>query len=266
MAGAAFAALAILSITALRAERLERVPDSSDPVLRATPLERQRIAPEPTPDLRMPPRPGRQTVVLQDYHAQVARSLGQSQTPLPPVVMYVPEAFFARTSPRPHEVWGINLSVRYPEMRPFPAHERACRGWCDGYVLLSLASTSRPHVVGRFRDLHADLVRQAAADDPSAVYAQREPPPGYTEAFDQILVKRRRPETFRFYARTNEAGEPLEFAECSPEMPSPSCTFTMPLDGLPQVEVQYSLSMAFWDQRDEVRAAVQRLVRSFLAE
>ncbi len=67
-----------------------------------------------------------------------------------------------------------------------------------------------------------------------------------------------------FYARVDEAGVPAEFVECSPTAPSPGCEFLLALDGLPQVKLRYTISMEFWDRRDEVRAAVQRLVRSFI--
>ena len=180
--------------------------------------------------------------------------------------MHIPAHFFARTSSHPHEVWGINLPVRYPEMRPFPERERTCQGYCDGYMLLSLENTSSPHFASRARDLHADVARQAALGDPSVIYTPREPPLGYTEAYDQAMVKSRSRETRRVYVRTNAAGEPVEFVDCSPMAPSPGCTFIMPLDGMPQVEVRYSISTEFWDRRDEVRATMQRLVRSFLSE
>lgn len=149
-------------------------------------------------------------------------------------------------------------------MRPLPERERTCRGYCGGYMLLSLGNTSSPHFVSRARDLRADVARQAVADDPLVVYTPREPPLGYTQAYDQTYVKWRPPDTRRLYVKANAAGEPIEFVVCRPTAPSPGCTFIMPLDGLPQVEVQYSISMEYWDRRDEVRAAVQRLVRSFL--
>jgi hypothetical protein len=204
-------------------------------------------------------------VVLHDYAGHIARTAGGTREPLPPVVLHIPHAFFARESGRPAEVWGINLPIRYPEMQPFPLRRQACLGWCDGYMRLSLRNTSNPFIAARFHRLHADIARHAAVNDPAVVFTRREAPLGYTEAYDQRLTKWRPPETRQLYARTNEAGEPVEFAECRPDVPSPACTFLIALDELPQVEVEYSLSMVFWNQRDEVREAVQRLVRTFLA-
>lgn len=245
--------------------QMERVPSSPDPVLRAVPLERQRIAPEPTPGLRVPHVPGRQTIVLQDYSGHIARSSASVREPLPPVVLRTPDAFFARHGTRPHEAWGINPSVRYPEMRPHPARERTCWGWCDGHLLLSLRNSSNSRAANRHRELHADMARQAGAVDPVVAYAPRGAPAGYTEAHEVTLVKRRPPETYSVYARVEAAGGVAEFVKCAPGAPSPPCEFVMPLEGVPRVQVEFSLSMEFWDRRDEVRAAVERLVRSFLA-
>lgn len=241
-----------------RADRSERVPGSPDPVLRAAPLERQRIAPDPTPGLRVPPVPGRQAVVLRDY----AGAGGPREAR--PVVLHIPVEFFSRTSAGPSEVWGINLHVQYPAMRPFP-QENACAGHCDGRMLLGLENSSGSQAAFRLATLRDDVARQAASADPDVVYTRREPPAGYTEAYDKAIVKWRRPgQVRRLYARVDEAGGTAEFVECSPTAASPGCEFLLALDSLPRVRLRYTISMEFWDRREEVRAAVQRLVRSFV--
>lgn len=258
--------LAVLSASPWAAEpaanssgkQMDRVTNSPDPVLRAAPLERQRITPDPTPGLRVPSVPGRQAVVLRDY----AGAGGPQEAR--PVVLHIPVEFFARTSAGPDEVWGINLHVQYPAMRPFP-RENACAGHCDGRMLLGMQNSSGSQVAFRLATLREDVARQAASADPSVVYTRREPPAGYTEAYDKAMVKWQPPgRYFQLYARTDEAGVPAEFVQCYPTAPSPGCEFLVALDGLPQVKLQYTISMEFWDRRDEVRAAVQRLVRSFL--
>jgi hypothetical protein len=149
-------------------------------------------------------------------------------------------------------------------MRPFP-RENACAGHCDGRMLLSVENSSGSLIATRVYDLRSGIARQAASADPSVVCTRREPPAGYTEAHDMAMVKWQPPgQVRRLYARGDEAGVPAEFVQCSPTAPSPGCEFLLALDGLPQVKLQYTISMEFWDQRDEVRAAVQRLVRSFL--
>ncbi len=217
------------------------------------------MAPEPTPGLRVPAVPGRQAVVLRDY----AGAGGPREAR--PVVLHIPVEFFSRTSAGPSEVWGINLHVQYPAMRPFPARERTCWSHCDGYMLLSVENSSGSRVAFRLGDLRGDVARQAASADPVVVYTRREPPPGYTEAYGKAMVKLQPPgQCHQLYARTDEAGAPAEFVQCNPTDQSPACEFLLALDGLPQVKLQYSLSMEFWNRRDEVRAAVQRLVRSFV--
>ncbi len=190
-------------------DRSGRRSAGPDPVPRTAPLERHRVAPDPTPGLRAPSVPGRQAIVLRDY---------------------------------------------------------ACAGHCDGRMLLNVENSSGSRVAFRLGILRDDVARQAASADPIVVYARREPPAGYTEAYDKAMVKWQRPgQVRRLYARVDEAGVPAEFVECSPTAPSPGCDFFVTLDGLPQVRLRYTISMEFWDRRDEVREAVERLVRSFLA-
>ncbi len=263
LAGVALAGLtAVLGPAAradgLRADRPERVPGSPDPPLRAAPLERQRIAPDPTPGLRVPAVPGRQAIVLRDY----AGAGGPREAR--PVVLHIPVEYFSRTVAGPSELWGINLNVQYPAMRPFP-RDNACAGHCDGRMLLSVENSSGSQVAFRLATLRDDVARQAASADPVVVYTRREPPAGYTEAYDRAMVKWQPPgQVRRLYARTDEAGVPAEFVQCHPTDPSPGCEFLLALDGLPRVRLRYTISMEFWDRRDEVRAAVQRLVRSFI--
>lgn len=157
---------------------------------------------------------------------------------------------------------GINLHVQYPAMRPFP-RENACAGHCDGRMLLSVENSSGSLIATRVHDLRSGIASQAVSANPDVVYTRREPPAGYTEAYDKAMVKWQRPrQVRRLYARVDEAGAPAEFVECSPTAPSPGCEFLLALDGLPQVKLRYTISMELWDRRDDVRAAVQRLVRS----
>ena len=160
---------------------------------------------------------------------------------------------------------GINLHVQYPAMRPFPVRENACTGHCDGRMLLSVENSSGSLIATRVHDLRSGIASQAVSADPVVVYTRREPPAGYTEAYDKAMVKWQPPGQVRLlYARTDEVGDAAEFVQCNPTDPSPGCEFLLALDGLPQVKLQYTISMEFWDRRDEVRAAVRRLVRSFI--
>nr|WP_294503296.1 hypothetical protein [uncultured Rhodopila sp.] len=235
-----------------------QIPGSPDPILRNFPIEPERFAPEPTPGLSIPQMTGRQIVVLRDY----AGSINKQRAPLAPVVMYIPDGFFAHTSSAPSEVWGINLSVRYPEMRAFPPRARTCWGWCDGYMLLSVKLVSNTPVVSLVRELHDGIARETIAD-PLVAYTRLETPPDYNESYEQTKLKWKPQEVSRLYVKTDARGEAIEFVQCHPNDPSPGCEFIM-MSGL-HLEVDYSLSMDFWNQRDAVRAAVLQLVGSFIS-
>lgn len=224
-------------------------------------LERQRIAPDPTPGLNIRPVPGRQTVILRDYAGTNAGH------PIPPVVVHIPSEFYrGRTTRAPVEVWGVNLYLQYPAMRPWPV-ENGCLGYCDGRLALSIQigrSSQRAVYLGILRD---GIARTAGQADPSAIYTRLEPPPDYDLAYEEDMVKWGPPRRVnRLYAKLDAAGAPVEFVKCAWVAPSPNCLFLTTLDGMPQLEVEYAISRDFWDQRDEVRAAVHRFVQSFLVE
>lgn len=225
-----------------------------------TNVEPERVRPEPTLGLSIPRRPGTQTIVLRDY-------LGSGRSdppPLQPVVLHVPDRFFARTQTFPQEVWGLNLHLRYPEMEPLPASSSRCSGWCDGYMLLSLELRDPAHTTRPLLNHQAAIARGIVAGITGVNSAPMDVPPGYTEAYVLNLTNRQPPQPKWIYVRKGMPDMADEYVECVPTAPSPACRFFMPLEGRPQIQVQYSISMDFWNKRAEVKAAVQQLVRSLL--
>lgn len=225
------------------------------------PAAPRREGPEPTPGLNLPAIHGYQTIVLHDY-----AGTGDGW-PLPPVVLRVPAAFLdGRTSPAALEVWGLNLHLQYPGPRPWPAgHD--CAGWCDGKLLLGIDLSSASRAALRLRDLRVFVDRYAGEANPPVAYTRLDPPPpGYDLAYDQAMLAWGTGRVNRLLVRLGAGGEPVEFVSCARSVPSPSCTFFLPVGSVPGLRVEYSLGAEFWEQRDEVRAAVLALVRSFLVE
>lgn len=110
-------------------ELLERVPGSVDPVLRATPLEKERIRPDRGNRPEISAVSGKQTIVL---HPFMPKKEGE---PDPLIVLRVPDEYFAGGQRRePWDVYGLNLIIDYPSMKRADLAERG--GKCDQNLML----------------------------------------------------------------------------------------------------------------------------------
>jgi hypothetical protein len=159
-------------------------PRNVDPVLPYAPLEKQRISPDPLPNLAVSSIPGIRTIVLREYQP----TLKPDQT-IPPVVLHIPDKFFSKTTGQPAEVWGTNLLVQYPTMGPLKWPRPCGKPWCGDEILISLR-------VNRYADSemlakgdqHANAML-AARDDPLVVVTPKEPPSGYSHDYVEYFPR-----------------------------------------------------------------------------
>lgn len=233
--------------------------DKAPSIPNPTPLEKERIGPEPTPGLKVPSIPGTQTIVLREY----VPTLKPDQA-ITPVVLHIPDKFFSRTTDQPAEVWGINLLVQYPTMEPLSKTLRPCKvAWCGDEILIHLEVDRKPRSQGQAERNEHQVAMQNARDDPLIIASRKDPPPGYSEAYVQSYPKRRAMDTELVYVKRNAGGLATEFVDCWPKTPNPLCEFYIALTDVPSLQVDYSVSMKYWDERNDVRAAVEKLIGSF---
>ena len=224
------------------AQTLETIPDSPDPLLRVAPLERERIRPEPTPDLAVRSLPGRQAIVLPDrpLPGRLAR---------PPVVLQLPAALFARTTAQASEQWGAYFTLRYPEMLPWYSSGPDCLGWCSGKMMLSLMVYPQPIPQFRADRVRADLQRQATVPESERLKMITNilPAQGYTKAYEEFFPKLaalKLPARNAIYIRERESNVDL-FTSCSLSTPSPSCETSFQSNANPTLTVTFDLSHSY---------------------
>lgn len=226
------------------------------------PLNRQRISPEPTPDLKVPSVPGTQTIVLREYVPTL-----RPEQATPPVVLHVPDRCFSRTTGWPAEVWGISLLVQYPTMEPLSKTTRPCTtAWCGDEILIHLEIDRQARSQGQVKINELRIANRTARGDPLVDVSRLNPPPDYAEAYLQTYpMMHSSLDTELTYVKKNADGLATEYVRCLPKTLNPLCHFYIDLTDFPSLQVDYSVSMKFWDQRNDVRAAVENLVRSFLS-
>ena len=253
--------IAARSATTTHAEELLRSPSSIDPVLRHLPLEKERVRPDPTPGLDIPPARGKQTIILRPAHEKTNEPLA------PLIALRIPSEFFVRPTDRPAEVFGLNLPVQYPSMAHYIEQFDSCRGWCEGKMRVSLESRRmgiRSAAASRVAVVREDIARQAKMAEPLVSFNSITPPTDYGEAIDVIYNKIQGSNRYeRYFIRNDNNGAVAEFVYCYPKVPSPACTFMMPFPDQPLVQINYIHSMDLWEDRRKVQEAVLALVRKF---
>jgi hypothetical protein len=257
VAGAAIVALNICGfVTSVNAQHAT-VPENVDPILRITPLEVQRIRPEPTPELRIPSLPGTQTIVLQEY----VPTLPASQR-IAPVVLHIPDVFFAKTTSQAAEVWGMNLQVQYPSMAPL-GRLGVRTSWFGDELLLHLEINRRPSAEARVEMLRRIMAEEANRDSHLALYAPRDAPSEYSEAYTIIYPKLPPSREEWDFIETEFDGRIASFTTCVPKLPNPSCSLFTRIDKNSTIDMQLTFNMKFWDDRKTVVDSVKALVGSF---
>lgn len=236
------AAAVLLLAGPVLAQPMQTVPGSPDPLLRVTPIERERIRPEPTPGLGVRSLPGRQAIVLRDRP-------GPDQPARPPVVLQLPAALFERTTARASELWSIYFTLRYPQMLPWHKSGPDCLGWCQGKMMLSLDIYPQP--IPQFR---ADRVRaelRAGAAVPEAerlvIITPITPAPGYTEAYEEFLPTRAMPKLAKrdmIYIRERNGIVDL-FTRCLVSAASPACGTSFQSRANPMLTVSFDVSQSY---------------------
>lgn len=233
-------AMAVLLLAGpVLAQPLQTVPGSSDPLLRVTPIERERIRPEPTPGLDVRSLPGRQAVVLraQPHPDRPAR---------PPVVLQLPAALFERTTARASEQWFIYFMLRYPQMLPWHKSGPDCLGFCQGMMMLSLNIYPQP-----IPQFEADRVRAELRNGATMPEAERlrvitpvEPLPGYTEAYEEFLPTRAAPQLASrdtIYIRERDGVVDL-FTRCATSARFPACKTSFQARANPMLTVSFTIA------------------------
>lgn len=165
-----------------------------------------------------------------------------------------------------------SIFLDYPAMRPWPFAVARCRSRCEGqvYVQITTGSASEMNVAAWRRQ--RDIRRVAAEADPRKIYTPVPPPSGYTHAWewlDREPPGLPMPVAMLVFLREDAEGRPGEYAECVTRettlpVPEPVCTVHTALDGMPAIQLELRYNMRHWPERDAIKAAVMRLVRSWL--
>jgi hypothetical protein len=134
---------------------------------------------------------------------------------------------------------------------------------CGDEILIHLEIDRKARSQGETERTEQDIAMQTAREDPLVVVSKRDPPPGYSEAYVQSYPKRRSPDTDLIYVKKSVEGLATEYVDCRPKTTNPQCEFYIELSDIPSLQVYYSVSMKYWDERNDVWAAVEKLVRSF---
>lgn len=247
----------LIGVAPLAEGQTDKVPQSSNPAL----LESQRIGPEPTPDLKVPSVPGTQAIVLREYVPTL-----RPEQAISPVVLHIPDRYFGRTTGRPAEMWGINLLVQYPTMEPLRKTLRPCTtASCGDEILIHLQINRQARSQDQVELNELNITNRTARGDPLVVVSRQDPPPDYSEAYVQTYPKMHSSlDTELIYVKKNADDLATEYVRCFPKTPNPLCHFYIELAELPSLQIYYSASMKYWNERNDVRAAVENLVRSFL--
>jgi hypothetical protein len=66
------------------------------------------------------------------------------------------------------------------------------------------------------------------------------------------------------YVKRNADGLATEYAECVPKTLNPQCSVYIADTDIPSLQIHYSMSMKYWNQRNDIRAAVRQFVKSFM--
>ncbi|HWT08295.1 MAG TPA: hypothetical protein VN329_03980 [Roseomonas sp.] len=134
-------------------------------------------------------------------------------------------------------------------------------------MLLSLTNGgTASHRQARYHRLLGDIARYDGDADPIVVLARRAPLPGYDLSYEVTMARWSPPRRSVLHVLLDAKGAPSEFVECVASTPSPACEFILHMPERPNLEIRYSVSMELWEQRDEVRIAVQALIQSFLVQ
>jgi hypothetical protein len=239
--------------------QLETVPGSPDPILRSAPLETQRIRPDPTPGLHIPFVPGTQTIVLQEYEP----SLPVSQR-IDPVILHIPNEFFRTTTNQAAEVWGINLELQYPSMKPLWVVRPVWKSWVGDELMLHISIGRKSSAEKRTNGLRWHMAEEATRKDPFVIYSPRNIPAGYSEAYTEIHPKFPPSSEEWDFIENNKDGRTVTLVDCFPRVVNPNCRFFTTVEGKYPVDIDFVSNIKYWDERHAVTEAVKTLVNSFL--
>jgi hypothetical protein len=240
--------------------QLQRDP-SHDSVLSIASIERERMRPDQKPGLNPPFVPGTQTIVLQEYEPSIP-----PEQRMAPIALHIPDEFFYETTGQVRDVWGINLQVQFPSMRPLRTIRPARKSWEGDEIPLHISINRKPDAVSRVEEVRRRMAMESHKETPLAWYKPRNVPTGYSEAltvtYPKLLPSS---EEWDFIAK-GEGGEVKEFAQCSPLVRNPSCAFFVTLPGDSRINIQFVANMKYWDDRQAVAEKVEDLVKSFLTD
>ncbi|MBJ7534335.1 hypothetical protein JDN40_09490 [Rhodomicrobium vannielii ATCC 17100] len=147
-------------------------------------------------------------------------------------------------------------------LNPANKQRKECLGYCNGGISLLIenrANITKMRAYVRWLMLYGDMKR--LKNDPNITYTKFEGRDPFEDVYEKRYSHGKRE---RYYIRKSPEGGYLHFAQCSPDVPSPSCTAYMNLPSYRDVSVQYSFSMDHFKDWTAVQDAVARTVDSFV--
>jgi hypothetical protein len=238
-------------------EFLERVPGSLDPVLRMTPLEKERIRPDRGDRPDVSPVPGKQTFVLHPY---LPKKGGE---PDPLIVLRVPDEYFAGAQRRkPWDVYGLNLIIDYPSMKRGDLAERG--GKCDqNLIILGIEYYSKGRKpVADFARRGLDMWKDVISKGSKHKIERIDNDLGYDESFLETDLTADRISK-RYYVKKDEAGIAQEYIVVREDVPCRGASFEFKCSPQQSLELKYDLRIDHWKDRAEVKNKICGLVESF---
>ncbi|MDB5414527.1 MAG: hypothetical protein JWR10_2862 [Rubritepida sp.] len=110
--------------------------------------------------------------------------------------------------------------------------------------------------------------RAQARQAKNVAYTPLPAPIGYTEAWEVTTLGPPIMPGFnldrRIFIRSNAEGIPLEFTQCQTPEADPKCGTTTTAEGEAAMQISFTYTVRRWDEHEAIRAAVQRLVRSWM--
>jgi hypothetical protein len=261
---AALALTAAFAASAAAGDGLKQSPGSTDPVLRNTPLETDRLSPmTPAKNLPLQTEPGKTDYLL--YTGIPSDRLN------PILYLKIPHEFTGGAA-EPEHNWGVHLIAWYPEMtgtfNPANKQRKDCPGWCKGKISLLIANwKDRGYTAAgtMLQHLYKDIARakNSKEEKPLDIYTKKTIS-GFDEVYEAKFPYLGDDSTQLIYVKRSKDGKILFFAKCFPNARNPGCRAVLNIEEKYNTFVEYTFSMSLLNEWEKIDKSVRDLVSSFI--
>lgn len=264
------AAVAVACFPSANAQDMRTIPDSKDPILRHTPIERERIEPTPSPSIsNVAPEFGTTDYFLYNYVRR--ESVG-----VPIVHLKIPDVFLKKRNKAPIHAWGLNFIIWYPAL---VAEQNIDELISIPKICLQISCVDEIRVSvdnnignGCGRNCEVDILKNnmRLAQENAASNAKfiKKTDVIFDEAYEKKLLNLRDKFGDRldkeYFIKYTRDGAFLLFIDCSPNTPFPACDAYFWLNNQDQIEVHFFFSKTKMKNVFELHSLLNKLIDGFV--